>query len=286
MRVPCRTSASGGARTRRRSRRQDPGHVRGSPTARAVLVFAFMTTGLAWTASWCWGTDGGTLLRRRARAYRRQCRGASGQRDRPGRLSRRRSHRRNSWMEGALEERPGAVRLWPCVPPADDEKVRQAALAALPKVARIGTHLFHFAEYVEGFRGWGRRPREPPAAGTLRCRRTKFGVAGREVPAAQRLVAPRPPAPVASEGRGRREEGGFRLCLAVAFDDRGPGSGSFFFFIRRVRGEPEEHSPAKEGAAVSLIREATGSPTSACRTSGRVTRTCGPPCSRPWASPR
>ena len=30
------------------------------------------------------------------------------------------------------------------------------ALANLPKVARIGTHLFHFAEFVENFRGWGR----------------------------------------------------------------------------------------------------------------------------------
>jgi 60 kDa SS-A/Ro ribonucleoprotein len=39
---------------------------------------------------------------------------------------------------------------------AEDLSVRQAALAALPRVARIGTHLFHFAEYVEGFRGWGR----------------------------------------------------------------------------------------------------------------------------------
>lgn len=33
---------------------------------------------------------------------------------------------------------------------------RRAALAALPKVARIGTHLFHFAEYVNKQRGWGR----------------------------------------------------------------------------------------------------------------------------------
>lgn len=39
---------------------------------------------------------------------------------------------------------------------AEDQATRQAALAALSKVARIGTHLFHFAEYVEGFRGWGR----------------------------------------------------------------------------------------------------------------------------------
>lgn len=37
-----------------------------------------------------------------------------------------------------------------------DDATRHAALAALPKVARIGTHLFHFAEYVEGVRGWGR----------------------------------------------------------------------------------------------------------------------------------
>ncbi|KAA3665046.1 MAG: TROVE domain-containing protein [Chloroflexi bacterium] len=33
---------------------------------------------------------------------------------------------------------------------------RQAALQALPRVARIGTHLFHFMAFVEAFRGWGR----------------------------------------------------------------------------------------------------------------------------------
>lgn len=33
---------------------------------------------------------------------------------------------------------------------------RKAALAALPLVARTGTHLFLFAGYVEQFRGWGR----------------------------------------------------------------------------------------------------------------------------------
>ena len=43
---------------------------------------------------------------------------------------------------------------------ADDEKVRRAALEALPKVARIGTHLFHFAAFVENFRGWGRALRK------------------------------------------------------------------------------------------------------------------------------
>ena len=37
-----------------------------------------------------------------------------------------------------------------------DDDARAAALAALPLVARTGTHLFLFARYVEQFRGWGR----------------------------------------------------------------------------------------------------------------------------------
>ena len=37
-----------------------------------------------------------------------------------------------------------------------DEDGRREALAALPDVARTGTHLFLFAQYVEQFRGWGR----------------------------------------------------------------------------------------------------------------------------------
>jgi len=39
---------------------------------------------------------------------------------------------------------------------ADDLATRKAALKALLKVCRIGTHLFHFAQFVEQFRGWGR----------------------------------------------------------------------------------------------------------------------------------
>ena len=35
-------------------------------------------------------------------------------------------------------------------------ETRQAALGALPQVARIGTHLFHFLEFCKGLRGWGR----------------------------------------------------------------------------------------------------------------------------------
>ncbi|GAB3465310.1 TROVE domain-containing protein [Actinophytocola sediminis] len=37
-----------------------------------------------------------------------------------------------------------------------DDDGRRTALAALPLVARTGTHLFLFARYVEQFRGWGR----------------------------------------------------------------------------------------------------------------------------------
>lgn len=37
-----------------------------------------------------------------------------------------------------------------------DEPTRHAALAALPRVARTGTHLFQFAEAVRSLRGWGR----------------------------------------------------------------------------------------------------------------------------------
>ncbi len=37
-----------------------------------------------------------------------------------------------------------------------DDATRAAALTALPKVARTGTQLFHWLEYVGAFRGWGR----------------------------------------------------------------------------------------------------------------------------------
>jgi len=37
-----------------------------------------------------------------------------------------------------------------------DDAGKAKALAALPRIARTGTHLFLFAKYVEQFRGWGR----------------------------------------------------------------------------------------------------------------------------------
>jgi 60 kDa SS-A/Ro ribonucleoprotein len=39
---------------------------------------------------------------------------------------------------------------------ADDIETRKLALGALPRVIRTGTHLLHFAAYVDGLRGWGR----------------------------------------------------------------------------------------------------------------------------------
>ena len=44
-----------------------------------------------------------------------------------------------------------------------DEATRAAALRALPRVARTGTHLFHFLQFVGGFRGWGRGVRRAVA---------------------------------------------------------------------------------------------------------------------------
>lgn len=41
-----------------------------------------------------------------------------------------------------------------------DDRTRKLALAALPGVCRIGTHLFHFVSYAETMRGWGRGLRD------------------------------------------------------------------------------------------------------------------------------
>jgi len=40
-----------------------------------------------------------------------------------------------------------------------DAKTKRYALDEIPKVARIGTHLFHFVEYMKAFRGWSRSNR-------------------------------------------------------------------------------------------------------------------------------
>ena len=45
-----------------------------------------------------------------------------------------------------------------------DEPTKRAAFAALPNVARTGTHLFQFAEAVQAMRGWGRGLRRAVAS--------------------------------------------------------------------------------------------------------------------------
>jgi 60 kDa SS-A/Ro ribonucleoprotein len=45
-----------------------------------------------------------------------------------------------------------------------DEATRAAALQALPRVARTGTHLLHWLRYVQAFRGWGRGVRRAVGA--------------------------------------------------------------------------------------------------------------------------
>jgi 60 kDa SS-A/Ro ribonucleoprotein len=45
-----------------------------------------------------------------------------------------------------------------------DDATRRAAYAALPRVCRIGTHLMRFAEYAQGFGGWGRGMRKAVGA--------------------------------------------------------------------------------------------------------------------------
>lgn len=43
---------------------------------------------------------------------------------------------------------------------AGDRVTRRAAFEALPRVARTGTHLLHFAAFLDALRGWGRGARE------------------------------------------------------------------------------------------------------------------------------
>jgi 60 kDa SS-A/Ro ribonucleoprotein len=56
-----------------------------------------------------------------------------------------------------------------------DDATRAAALAVLDRVARTGTHLFHFLQYVKAFRGWGRGVRS--AVGRWYTRKTPHDLA-------------------------------------------------------------------------------------------------------------
>ena len=47
---------------------------------------------------------------------------------------------------------------------ASDKATKELALKAIPEVARIGTHLFHYLNYVQAYRGWGRGLRKAVAS--------------------------------------------------------------------------------------------------------------------------
>jgi 60 kDa SS-A/Ro ribonucleoprotein len=58
--------------------------------------------------------------------------------------------------EGRAPKNDPALYALAAAAAADDVETRRAALDALPRVARTGTHLFQFVLFAEGFRGWGR----------------------------------------------------------------------------------------------------------------------------------
>lgn len=66
-----------------------------------------------------------------------------------------------------------------------NDETRKAAVAAVPKVCRIPTHLMMYAEFVKGFGGWGRSTRraiaswyEGKKAQQLAFQMTKYGARG------------------------------------------------------------------------------------------------------------
>jgi 60 kDa SS-A/Ro ribonucleoprotein len=100
-----------------------------------------------------------------------------------------------------------------------DDDGRRAALAAVPLVARTGTHLFVFAGYLQQFGGWGRGTRRAIGNWYVDPERGVDSIAyqGAEVPSARGLVARGPAAAVAPEDDRAGTTGAVRL------DPRSPG---------------------------------------------------------------
>jgi 60 kDa SS-A/Ro ribonucleoprotein len=66
--------------------------------------------------------------------------------------------------EGRAPKNDPAIFALALAAAATDDATRRAAMAAIPRVCRTGTHLFQFVEAVEAFRGWGRSLRRGVAA--------------------------------------------------------------------------------------------------------------------------
>ncbi len=65
---------------------------------------------------------------------------------------------------GRAPKNDAAVFALALVACSKDPAARRLALAAVPKVCRIGTHLFQFARAIDSWRGWGRSLRRTVAA--------------------------------------------------------------------------------------------------------------------------
>lgn len=63
-------------------------------------------------------------------------------------------------LEGLAPNNDPALFVLAMASAEGDVETRRAAYLALPKVARIGTHLFHFAQFREQFAGWGKGMRK------------------------------------------------------------------------------------------------------------------------------
>jgi hypothetical protein len=160
-----------------------------------------------------------------------------------------------------------------------DAETRRAALDALPRVARTGPHLFQFAAFVEGFRGWGRSLRRAVArwyaaqpvdalAHQAVAHRERAGIVHRDLlrlahPA--RRVSAGNPSVALTEDHERLFEGSSAADRAMACPAWSTGS-----FVRKRRRRP----PRRRGSSPSTAsRSRRSGPSTATR------RTCGPRCS-------
>ncbi len=144
-----------------------------------------------------------------------------------------------------------------------DPATRRAALDALPRVARTGTHLFHWLRYVQAFRGWGRGRAAGGGGLVHRPARPGAGLPAPQVPVPRRVVAPGraaagappaghggagPPVPphgVAADRRRSRRAGGRSRDGPAAAGRGGAARGGRRPRPRRGAGRASTGSPAR-----------------------------------------
>jgi len=133
-----------------------------------------------------------------------------------------------------------------------DEATRAAALRALPRVARTGTHLLHWLRYVQAFRGWGRGVRRAVGAWYLAKEPRELAYQLLKYPQrdgwshrdALRLAHPRP------ESDERRAL--LRRAVTGGLGDVAPDTEA----VRLVRAVAELHADGVDAArAAALVRE-------------------------------